>query len=187
MSARRRSLGLSLIEVVVFIIVLGVGFAGILILYNQTTRASVDPVVRKQAVAIATSLMEEIQLRGFTFCDPDDANVYTATSTAGCATTIEVVGTEGGETRYGPTFYDNVSDYQPFTMLGGIQDITNFTIPGLGAYSASVSVQEIVAGELGADVTTLPDALRITVAVAGPGSVNVSLQGYRLRYAPNTP
>jgi len=25
------------------------------------------------------------------------------------------------------------------------------------------------------------------VAVAGPGSVNVSLQGYRLRYAPNTP
>jgi len=72
MSSRRGSLGLSLIEVVVFIIVLGVGFSGILILYNQTTRASVDPVVRKQAVAIATSLMEEIQLRGFTYCDPDD-------------------------------------------------------------------------------------------------------------------
>src|SRR3972149_2765093 len=108
MSSRRRSLGLSLIEVVVFIIVLGVGFAGILILYNQTTRASVDPVVRKQAVAIATSLMAEIQLRRFTFCDPGHPNVYTAPRTAGCATWIEVVGTECGESRYGPTFYDNV-------------------------------------------------------------------------------
>ena len=61
-----RQLGLSLVEVVVFIVVLGIGLAGMAVIYNQLTLASVDPVVRKQAVAIASSLMEEIQLRPFT-------------------------------------------------------------------------------------------------------------------------
>src|SRR4051812_39097708 len=81
---RMRQAGLSLIEVVVFIVVLGIGFAAILTLYNSLTTASVDPMVRKQALAIASSLLEEIELRAFTYCDPDDANVYTATSSAGC-------------------------------------------------------------------------------------------------------
>ena len=75
---RGRSRGVSLIEVVVFIVVLGIGISGIVTLYSQLTKASVDPLVRKQALAIASSLMEEIQLRGFTYCDPDDPNVYTA-------------------------------------------------------------------------------------------------------------
>src|SRR3954464_7690730 len=89
--------GMSLIEVAVFIVVVGVALAGIVALYSQLTRASVDPMVRKQALAIASSLLEEIELRAFTFCDPDDAAVYTATSTAGCATP-EGIGTEGAET-----------------------------------------------------------------------------------------
>ncbi len=98
MCARHRSAGFSLIEVVVFIVVLGIAFVGMLILYNRVTSASVDPMVRKQALAIASSLLEEIELRAYTFCDPDDPNVYTATSTAGC-TTIEAIGPEAGETR----------------------------------------------------------------------------------------
>ena len=75
--------GLSLIETVVFIVVLGIGIAGLAVLYNQLTLASVDPLVRKQAVAIASSLMEEIQLRPFTYCDPDDPLVFTETSPLG--------------------------------------------------------------------------------------------------------
>src|SRR6478735_7116648 len=67
--------GMSLIEVVVFIVVLGLALAGVMILYSQATRASADPLVRKQALAIASSLLEEIELRAFTLCDPDDPNV----------------------------------------------------------------------------------------------------------------
>src|SRR3970040_826346 len=92
-SSRQR--GLSLIETVIFIVVLGIGIAGMAILYNQLTLASVDPLVRKQAVAIANSLMEEIQLRPFTFCDPDDPVVFTAASPAGCGTP-EGGGADGG-------------------------------------------------------------------------------------------
>ena len=186
MSARRRSLGLSLIEVVVFIVVLGIGIAGTVTLYGQLTVASVDPLVRKQALAVATSLLEEIQLRGFTFCDPDDPNVYTAPVPP--CTTAEAIGPEAGETRYVDPRFDNVNDYHGFSMAGAnIRDVTDTVIPGLTAYSVAVSVAEISAGELGADVTITADALRITVAVSGPAGVNVSLQGYRLRYAPNTP
>jgi type II secretory pathway pseudopilin PulG len=68
--------GFSLLEVVIFIVVLGIGIAGMAVLYNQVTLASVDPLVRKQALAIANSLMEEIQLRAFTYCDPDDPLVF---------------------------------------------------------------------------------------------------------------
>lgn len=182
-SSRQR--GLSLIETVIFIVVLGIGIAGLAVLYNQLTLASVDPLVRKQAVAIASSLMEEIQLRPFTFCDPDDPAVFTAAGPGACGT-AEGIGAEG-ETRYGPTFFDNVSDYHGFSMGGSIQDITNATITGLTGYSADV---QIVAAGGDFPAAVPPDeALRITVTVDGPPGtgVRVVLQGYRLRYAPNSP
>src|SRR5712671_6285997 len=117
MSNRPRSRGLSLIELVVFIVVLGIGFGATLVLYNQVVTGSVDPIIRKQVLAIATSLLEEIELRGFTYCDPDDANVYTATSATvgagGCATIAEsAMGPDVGETTR--ALYDNVNDYHGF-------------------------------------------------------------------------
>lgn len=190
MSSSRRERGLSLIEVVVFIVVLGIALAGMAVLYNQLTLSSVDPVVRKQAVAIASSLMEEIQLRPFTYCDPDDALVFTETSATGCSAVAMresnlPLGFEAGETRYGPTRFDNVSDYNGFAMAGSIQDINNATITGLANYSASVAVAN-AGGDFPAAVPA-EDALRITVTVDGPANVRVVLQGYRLRYAPNSP
>jgi len=187
-SSRQR--GLSLVEVVVFIVVLGIGLAGMAVLYNQLTLASVDPVVRKQAVAIATSLMEEVQLRPFTYCDPDDALVFTETSATGCSSAAmresnPPLGFEAGETRYGPTSFDNVSDYNGFEMSGSIKDISDTTIAGLNGYGARVDIANAGAdfpGGVPADA-----ALRITVTVTGPANVRVALQGYRLRYAPNSP
>lgn len=183
-SRPRRERGLSLIELVVFIVVLGIGVAGVALLFNQMTRSSVDPVVRKQALAIATSLMEEIELLPFTYCDPDDPAVTTASSAAGCAIP-EALGPEAGETRYADPRFDNVNDYAGFSMSGGIRDLTNTLVPGLGGYAASVSVQPIAAGELPGIPTS--EGLRITVSVTGPANANVVLQGYRLRYAPNRP
>lgn len=180
-----RSRGLSLIEVVIFVVILGTGFAALLVVFNQVTTASVHPMVRKQALAIATSLMEEIQLRAFTYCDPDDANVFTAAGTGGC-TTVEAIGPES-ETRYAEPRFDNVNDYQGFSMSGaGMRDVANNPISGLDAYSVAVTVANIAGGEL-ADVADVNDALKIMVTVSGPAGVSVQLQGYRLRYAPNTP
>lgn len=180
-SSRQR--GLSLVEVVVFIVVLGIGLAGMAVIYNQLTLASVDPVVRKQAVAIANSLMEEIQLQPFTLCDPDDANVFVA-PVPPCGT-AEGLGAEAGEARSGATRFDNVSDYHGFSMAG-ITDVNGTPVSGLELYAASVTMVNAGATDFPGGVPA-DAALRITVTVSAPPNVEVRLQGYRLRYAPNSP
>lgn len=181
---RRVNRGVTLVELIVFIVIVGLALAGLFAAFNTITAASADPQVRKQVLAIAESLMDEIALMPFTFCDPDDPAAATATSTAGCAT-VEAIGPEAGETRYVAPQFDNVSDYHGFSMLAGIQDITNTTIGGLGAYSATISVAQIALAS-GADLIPATESLRISVTVTGPGGVTATLEGYRTRYAPNT-
>ena len=186
--------GFSLLEAVIFTVVLGIGIAGMAVLYNQITQASVDPLIRKQALAIANSLMEEIQLRAFTYCDPDDPAVFTASSTADCdPTKIENIGAEtfapGTETRYADPRFDNVNDYSGFAMptvpSPGIRDITDTPINGLDAYAVTVTVSN-AGGDFPAAVPA-DAALRIAVIVTHSTGVRVELGGYRLRYAPNAP
>jgi len=178
--------GLSLIELLVFIVVVGIAVSGVLSVYSLNARSSADPMVQKQALAIAESLLEEVLAKPYTYCDPDDAQADTATSSAmgptGCATMPEGMGAEGVEDRYSNlTPYDNVNDYHGFSMMAGINDLTNAPIAGLAAYTASVQVQDagifngIPAGE----------TLLVTVTVTAPGNPGISLSGYRTRYAPN--
>jgi MSHA pilin protein MshD len=173
--------GLTLVELLLFIVVIGAGLAGVLSVFVESTRASSDPLIRRQALAIAESLLEEVQLMPFTFCDSEDANVETATSTAGCAGGADAIGPEAGESRYASPPFDHVNDYHGFTMTG-IVDVTNTAVPGLASYSASVNVAAAALGTINAGSG---DALRITVTVTGPGGTSVTLDGYRTRYAPN--
>lgn len=197
MCPRRRARGLTLIEVVIFIVVVAIGFTSLFMLHANTARVSVDPLIRKQALALATAFLEEIELRPFTYCDPDDPQVYSAqTATVGAtgcssAGTVENPGPEAGESSAAArTSLDNVNDYSGFATVSGanIRDITGSPISatGLNGYSVSIAVANIAAGELGAAVPT-SEALKIAVTVTGPAGVSVQLQGYRVRYAPNTP
>jgi len=179
--------GLSLIELLVFIVVVGIAVTGVLSVFSLNARTSADPVVQKQALAIADSLLEEVLAKPYTYCDPDDANVETAQNALvgplGCATTPEGMGPENAsETRYSNlTPYDNVNDYNNFQMLNGIVDPSGNAVPDLNGYTASVQVQPagafngIPAGE----------TLLVTVTVTGPGNHGITLSGYRTRYAPN--
>jgi MSHA pilin protein MshD len=177
--------GFTLVELVIFIAIVGAGVAGTLTAFDFAARGSADPVVKKQALAIAESLLEEIQQMPFTYCDPDDANVATAAGSAGCATTPEAMGPEAGESRYSATTpFDNVNDYNGFNTatdaLPGIRDITGTLIAGLANYSAAVTVTPAALGAVSAG-----DSLLIAVTVTGPTNVNVAIAGYRTRYAPN--
>ena len=178
--SRARSRGASLIEVIVFILIVGIAAGAVLMVFANATRASADPLVRKQALAIAESLLEEIRLMPFTFCDPDDPNVSTAAGPGDCAT-VEDMGPEAGETRYAAlTPFDNVNDYAGFALAGGILDITGATIAGLDAYGATVTVTPFVFGGIAAT-----EVQRITVTVSAPGGISVTLDGIRTRHAPN--
>lgn len=176
--------GMTLVELVVFIVIVSVGLAGILGVLNLTTRVSADPMLLKQQVAIAESLLEEIESKPFTWCDPDDANVTTAASAAAC-TLPQGLGPTAGDARYNQLSpFDNVADYHDLNMDSGILNPSDGTpIAGLGSYKAKVSISTAGAAlGLPADA-----ALRIDVTVGAAGMPDITLTGYRLRYAPNVP
>lgn len=194
---RSRERGVTLIELIVFIVIVSVAVAGILTALNIANRSSTDPMIQKQALAIAEALLEEVQLQPFTYCDPDDPAAAEANSAANCTGGAGgandenklPLGPETGETRTSATAFDNVSDYNGFCMGPGgspacavatVSDLDGNSIPGLEAYRASVAVANQV-------LDTIPDsdALRITVTVTGPANTTVVLHGYRVRYAPN--
>ena len=188
----RRSVGgFTLIELIVFIVIVSVSVAGVLLAINTATRSGTDPMIRKNAIAIAEGMLEEVSLMPFTFCDADDPQVTTATSSAvgaaGCtsAATVNAIGPEAGETRYASaTPFDHVDDYNGFSM-NPIVDITNTAIGTLTSYSATVSVAATALGSIAAtDAQGQANALLITVTVSGPQNTTVVLQGYRTKYAP---
>jgi Tfp pilus assembly protein PilV len=90
-SSRRKSLGLSLVELVVFIVIVSAAVAGIIGVIDVTTRASVDPLIHKQALAIAEAVLEEVQLQPFTYCDPDDP-VAASVDTTGATIAFQAAG-----------------------------------------------------------------------------------------------
>ena len=192
MSRAEGQRGVSLVELIVFIVVVSTAVMGVLAVLNIATRSSADPMIQKQALAIAEALLEEVQLQPFTYCDPDDAAAGAALSNAQCTggaggandenrLVAGLLGPEAGETRAGAvTPFDNVSDYNGFSMGPGITDLTGTAIAGLGGYSAAVTV-----ANQGLAAVAPADSLLITVTVTGPGNTTVVLHGYRLRYAPN--
>lgn len=186
--------GISLIELIVFIVVVSAASAGVLVAFTSSTRSSADPMIQKQALAVAEAFLEEVQLQSFTYCDPDDTNAATALSAVvnaatDCALTVEAMGPEG-ESRYSATTpFDNVNDYNGYDSGAdappGIKDISQTAIAGLAAYRVAVSVAAQPLNGVGSDANGVPQSLLITVTVTGPGNTTVVLHGYRLRYAPN--
>lgn len=188
--------GLSLIELIMAIMIISVAVAGVLMVFSNSVRNSADPMVRKQAVAVAEALLNEVLAQPFTYCDPQDpANEATTppTSTAACTGGAAGSQDKGGgalgpqppsEGRFNTTDpLDNVADYHGYAMSAGIYSLDNGATPvaGLGAYSASVSVSRA-----GATFGLASDAvLRVDVLVTGKGE-SVTLSGYRFRYAPSS-
>lgn len=196
MSTERRAGGATLIELLVFVVVVSVGLAGALTVLNFTTRSSADPLIRKQMLALAEALLDEVQAMPFTWCDPDDRSASTATSAtldgtatnpAQCWDAVEGLGTEtvGGntDTRGSATSpFDNVSDYNGLATTTGLAG-TAFP----AGYSASIAVTNAALGTVPA-----ADSLLISVTVcnapACPSATGESivLEGYRTRHSPNS-
>jgi MSHA pilin protein MshD len=178
--------GLSLIELIMFIVIVGIGIAGILSVLNLTAQKSADPMIRKQMLAVAESLLEEVELMPFTYCDPDDANALTAISTAGCASLVEGTTTvPAGESRGNASApFDNVGDYGGTTgtlTISPLTDVSNSALGMLAGYSATVNVANSAFGTIAAS-----ESMLITVTVTSSTGESLALSGYRTRYAPNS-
>jgi MSHA pilin protein MshD len=132
---RRPQRGMTLIEIVLAIVVLGVGLAGVLLAYSTVTRGSADPVVAQQMLAIAEEMLEEIQLKPY-LAAPN-------TAPAACARNT----------------YNDALDYNGY-VASGICSIDGTPITSLASYSVRVQVQGAALAGLAATA-----ASRITVTV----------------------
>lgn len=164
-----REAGLSIIELIVFIVVIGIGVTGILSVMNFTTSRSADPMAQTQAKFIAEAYMDEILSKSFV--DPTVSRI--------CPTPPA-----------NRSNFDNVCDYNGL-VNNGARDQLNNPIPGLGDYNVSVTVtgNNTVTLGFGAAPNNIVNAspgtirvLRVDVTVTGPGGVSFALTGYRTNY-----
>ena len=56
--SNRRDAGFSLIEMVIAIVIIGIGLAGLLSAFDINVRSGADPLVRKQMLAVAEEMLE---------------------------------------------------------------------------------------------------------------------------------
>jgi MSHA pilin protein MshD len=203
--------GISLVELIMFIVIVGVALAGILLVMNVTTKGSADPLIHKQTLAIAESLLEEVELMPFTFCDPDDPTASSAATPAvaagSCTARVEALGPDAAfapyqttaETRYSTTTpFDNVNDYNGCQLNTGVANAgcdTTGTVgvrdiagnpAGPAGYRAVIVVNNNLIPAAGAPAIAATEALLITVTVTGPDNFPVVLDGIRTRYSPRS-
>ncbi|CAG0996257.1 hypothetical protein RHDC4_02846 [Rhodocyclaceae bacterium] len=153
-----RQAGITLIELIVFIAIVGIGLAGILAVMNVTVRSSADPVVYKQSVAMAEAILEEVMAKDYT---PNAT--YPKPAIATCPNRL---------------LADDVDDYANCNgggFIAGDATLGATSIAALSSYQARVTVEAPAALE---GVTMK----RITVAVAGPGGRGFSLTAYKAEY-----
>ena len=189
--------GVTLIELVIFIVIVSVAVAATLSVLTSIGARSADPVLRKQAMLRAESLIEEVALAHFTFCHPDDTKAETATSSADCATLPEAFSHAASEARP----YYNINDYvtgasAPTSFTWGdptgdvVTDVTGASMLPTG-YRALVTITPVGGfGPAGMQIGTAggsadTDVLHISVDVRYGDNQHIVLDRYRTRYAPN--
>ncbi len=145
---------MTLIELVMAIVIISVGVAGVMAAFATVVRGSADPLIRKQMLTIADEMMEEIALKPF----PVSANAAPAV----CARNT----------------YNDVLDYNNYTR-NGICDIDGTPIPSLASYSVHVDV----VNDATLTAITAANAYKITVTVSRGGAPSVKLVGWRTWYS----
>ncbi len=149
-------LGASLIELIMFIVIVGVALAGITLVLNTTNKSSADPLLRKQAMAAASSMLEEIELQDFISASGATAVVTTANRA---------------------TSYHIVNDYGTYATTGIYPFGGMAPSPGLQNYNVSVAITPTALGDIAA-----ASAVMIDVTVTTPGGEAITASGYRAAY-----
>jgi MSHA pilin protein MshD len=153
-----RQRGVSLIELIAFIVIVSIAVAGILLVMNQTTGHSADPLIRKQALAIAESMLEEVQLQSL--------------SGVNCVGTLSAANADR-------TSASTVCDYDGYHTTAGILEFSKIAtnVPGLEGYNTKVSVKQVT--PVGGIAINAGSGVQITVTVTDPAGGSIDVTGYR--------
>ena len=199
--------GISLIELVIFIVILSVALTGITLIYINTTRYSADPMVRIRSVELAQATLEEILLKAYDGNTDSGGGCVRFPSgssrcPAGNPTATATFGADGAETR---STFNDVDDFHniAYCGTGGTADAacTSACIPMIDKSGASIAteyagfaicIRVSFAGGAGAEINNVApgtgndvlanDAKRIDVIVTDPLNSKINLSAYRLNF-----
>jgi MSHA pilin protein MshD len=149
---------------VLFIVVVSVALVVVLKAFDIANQGSADPILRRQSLAIAQAMLDEVSAKEFGSAATDvTADGYTA----------------GPVNSANRSTADDVNDYDGYDQTG-ITDLSNVALIGLEHYRVRVNVASIASNELG----TVPVAAgyHITVTVTDPAGNDLTLEGYRANY-----
>lgn len=150
----RRMAGVTLVELIVAIAIIGVALASLVAAYNRANIASADPLVTQQMLAIAEATMEEVLLKPFP---------------------------QAGAVRQpNRADFDDTDDYQAYGPAV-VTDVNGTAMAGMERYRVQVRVDSPGAGGAPA-IGGVPsaEARRIRVTVSGPGQP-IELTGWRTK------
>lgn len=173
----RRQSGITLIELIMVVVLLGIVGVGMLTLIHNTTRSSADPLLIQQGNSIARSYLEEALLRPF--CDPDFVTTSCPVDCAGVNACTSCTGAEGSR-----NLFDDVCDYDGLSDGAGAVDQTGAAIAGLEDFNVSVTVQDDANADLNGLLGNSGQVVRVDVNVTHDSNttVNVQLNGYRTNF-----
>jgi MSHA pilin protein MshD len=153
--AQRRRAGFTIIELIVFIVIVSIALAAVMRTLSNTAGVSADPIAPKQAMLVAESMLEEILLKPYS----NPVGGYAAACPTSC-----------DRARF-----DNVGDYAGYTS-NGVYALDDLATPvvGLTGYKVAVSVTST---NVTANGNAAP-CLRVSVSVTAAGTT-YQLHGYR--------
>lgn len=158
MSSKRQR-GVTMVELIIAMVIIAVGLAGVLAALNRVSTASALPMRTKQMAALAEGMLEEIQLRQV----DAQPNVFTANNA--CAR----------------NHFNDVRDYNGYSQ-SALCDIDGNALPQLAGYAINVSVATVASNHV---MTTngVPAASAIVITVqVSQGAETYELRGWRTSY-----
>jgi MSHA pilin protein MshD len=178
MNTVRRLAGFTLVEVIIFIVIVSIGLLGVLSAFNLGAAKSADPMIASQVLRIAEATMQEVLQKQYQndATDPDNTS-----ATLGCTvntTTPKCTANTPAERAS----YNDVDDYNGFSQTG-IKQLDGVTaVTGLESYTVTIGIDKSVAATLGSLTGGVPNQVkRITVTVTN-GNQSTTLTGYRSNY-----
>jgi len=166
--------GFSLIEMIVVIVVLGIGLTGVTLVINETVKQSPRPLVQTRAMELAQTYLDEILAKrfdetsgqgGLPRCDSTDNAAQVCSNT---------MGNEEGNSRL---LFDDVDDYNNLNNSPPIT-ASGTTLSNYDSYRVQIAVT-YAGGDLG---LANRGAKRITVTVTTPLGTTIPVSAYRVNF-----
>ena len=155
MAPAQHQCGFTLVELVVFLVVISMALGGLLHVFNFGVLHSVDPVTRVKALEKTQALLDEILSRRFDENSP--VGGVPACNSSGATACLGITADAG---------YDDVGDYNGYSNSSDTGYTLTATVVNAGT-------------ELG---ITNTDARRITVTTQMPDGKRITLGAYKVNY-----